>query len=112
MFQTNTASDLTGTTNFVLANMPAPIETIDLAQGRDKELKGDHRFETIACSQGRLWITQQGDANDYIIDEGEAFVITRRGKLIIRALKDSSFGISPSINQTAKVGRFRQLHFA
>ena len=39
----------------------------------------------IRARQGDLWITQSGDADDYVVHAGERFVADRSGKMVISA---------------------------
>jgi hypothetical protein len=39
----------------------------------------------VAVQSGRVWLTQTGDANDYIVDAGERHVLARRGRVVIEA---------------------------
>ncbi len=44
----------------------------------------------IRCLEGILWVTQEGDPRDYILEPGETFVTHRKGKVVLQALKHSS----------------------
>ena len=37
--------------------------------------------------QGALWITQEGDLRDHVIEAGEMFLISQPGKVVIMALR-------------------------
>jgi hypothetical protein len=39
----------------------------------------------IAVQSGRVWLTQTGDAIDYIVAAGERHVVTRGGRVVIEA---------------------------
>jgi hypothetical protein len=57
-------------------------------------IDGDRRGDVIHCSYGTLWITQEGDLKDYILDAGQDFWVTRSGTVIVQALDDSKFQYS------------------
>jgi Protein of unknown function (DUF2917) len=40
----------------------------------------------VKCLRGALWITQSGDHEDIIIDDGESFVLDRQGLSLVNAL--------------------------
>jgi hypothetical protein len=40
--------------------------------------------------EGVLWITQEGDANDYLVGAGETFVCTRAGRVVVESLAGDS----------------------
>jgi len=53
-----------------------------------------HRVRTdrdLACIAGLLWITFDGDRNDYILREGERLPSENRKRAVIYALRDSTF---------------------
>jgi hypothetical protein len=52
-------------------------ELMDLGKG----LRGT----SIACRDGRCWITQEGDSRDHILRTGESFTIKASGRLIVTA---------------------------
>lgn len=54
-------------------------------------IDGDARSLTVSCQMGKLWVTQAGDPNDYIVRPGENFIITRKGKIAVTALDDARF---------------------
>ena len=57
-------------------------------------IDGDRRGDVIRCLYGTLWITQEGDLKDYILDAGQEFWVTRSGTVIVQALDDSKFQFS------------------
>ena len=57
-------------------------------------IDGDRRGDVIHCLFGTLWLTQEGDLKDYILDAGQEFWVTRSGTVIVQALDDSKFQFS------------------
>ncbi len=45
----------------------------------------------LECLTGVLWITQDGDHRDVILEAGEAFTFDRSGDALISALADSRY---------------------
>ncbi len=39
----------------------------------------------IAVQSGRIWLTQTGDANDYVVEAGQRHVVTRGGRVVIES---------------------------
>ncbi len=40
----------------------------------------------IVCRKGTLWITQEGDSRDYVLNAGDCFFVTRPGLVLIESL--------------------------
>ncbi len=66
-----------------------------LTDGDLLKLEGDHRLTTILCVEGRLWITQPGDASDYILQKGMQFIINRPGAVLIQGQPEGRFEMVP-----------------
>ena len=49
-------------------------------------LDGDARGVKISCRDGRLWLTQQGDRTDHLLQDGDSFVVDRPGRVMVMAL--------------------------
>ncbi len=43
----------------------------------------------VTCLEGCLWVTQEGDRNDYVLRKGETFRSAARGVLYIQSLCQS-----------------------
>ena len=39
----------------------------------------------IAVQSGRVWLTQSGDANDYIVEAGQRHVVVRGGRVVVES---------------------------
>jgi len=39
----------------------------------------------IAVHSGRVWLTQSGDANDYLVDAGHRHVLSRGGRVVVES---------------------------
>lgn len=49
---------------------------------------------TIACLQGALWITQDGNRNDVVLEAGASFEVIDAGKVLVLALRNARFSLS------------------
>ena len=96
---------------FVLANMPEPDDLIHLNHRQEYSLTGDHRYQSIVCISGSVWVTQENDVQDYLLQDDEVFIITSRGRVIVRALADSTIGLSPKIEKRSMGSRVRHSVF-
>lgn len=43
----------------------------------------------IRCLKGTLWITQEGDGRDHVIQRGDVFLPERMGSLVVQAIEKS-----------------------
>jgi len=68
-----------------------PPADIFLSEGQVWRMEGDLRGEAIHCEKGELWITQQGDLNDYFVKAGERFWVTRPGLVLVEAMQSARF---------------------
>lgn len=49
---------------------------------------------TLFCDNGVLWVTQAGDRQDYILHPGQAMTVSKRGKVLIEAMRDADFHLA------------------
>ena len=67
---------------------------ITLAKYKLWTMDGDRRGDVITCLNGTLWITQEGDLKDYVVETGRSFWVTRPGTVVVQALDNSQFKYS------------------
>jgi len=48
----------------------------------------------LSCDTGVLWVTQAGDNHDYVLLPGQKMTVTKRGKVLIEAMRDADFHIA------------------
>ena len=53
----------------------------------------DRLGERIDCLGGRLWITQDGDQRDVVLEPGESFELDRPGLALVSALSDARLAV-------------------
>jgi hypothetical protein len=93
---------------FYLSNLSTPDKIVDLADGQGWGLKGKRRQQTLFCLQGRVWVTQEGDIRDYVLEEGDAFLVTLPGWVMVRAFTPARIGYAERLMPEAFKGRFSQ----
>lgn len=59
-----------------------------LAQGSLLKLR-DARGRGVAVFSGRLWVTQEGDLRDLVVEAGDSVRFDRAGLVVIQALADT-----------------------
>ncbi len=70
------------------------LTDISLAKYKTWSIEGDRRGDVITCLNGTLWITQEGDFRDYVLETGRSFWVTRPGTVVLQALDNSHFKYS------------------
>jgi hypothetical protein len=80
------------TLNLIFSNLGRPDAAIDLAAGQCWRISGDCCRQAVICHEGQVWITQAHDVKDYILEKGDAFMITMRGQVLVQALTFSRIG--------------------
>ena len=67
--------------------MAAPLDTPVYLKERESLRIADGAGREVKCLRGALWITQEGDREDRLIDSGESFVLNRPGLSLVTALR-------------------------
>ena len=70
------------------------LTEITVAKHKMWSIEGDRRGDVISCLHGILWITQEGDLKDYVVEAGRYFWVTKPGTVLVQALDDSQFRYS------------------
>ncbi len=80
-----------------MLNVKASLRTmtdISLPKYQTWSIEGDRRGDVITCLNGTLWVTQEGDFKDYVLESGRSFWVTRPGEVVVQALDHSHFKYS------------------
>ena len=64
--------------------------SLTLAKGRVRHLHAE-AGRRIECLSGSIWITQDGDLRDVVLETGEAFEFEHRGNALVSAFADSRY---------------------
>ena len=40
----------------------------------------------VLCTAGHLWLTQQGDPQDHLLEAGQTFTLNQRGTVLVQGL--------------------------
>ncbi len=81
---------------------------VDLEVGARWRARGDQRRRVILCCRGVVWITQERDVVDYVLQEGELFIVTLRGLVLVQAIEPASVTIiTPSSKARPYAGDYR-----
>lgn len=57
----------------------------------------DGRGSCVQCLSGTLWLTQQGEVRDIVLEAGDMAVIERNGTSIVFALSDARFVLTDEL---------------
>jgi hypothetical protein len=109
--QFNTATSDRSETRFIFSNLGAPDTVFDLAVGQGWGIKGKPGRQTLLCLQGNVWVTQECTIHDYVLNTGDAFLVTLPGLVMVRALNPARIGYSECLIPGPFAGRFEQTAF-
>ncbi len=70
------------------------LTDITLPKYKTWTIDGDRRGDVITCLNGALWVTQEGDLKDHVLETGRSFWVTRRGTVVVQALETAQFKYS------------------
>ncbi len=63
--------------------LDSPVLTLEAGQFLSLD---DARGTRIQAREGSLWITEEGEAQDFIVQAGESFVVRRAGRTLVQAM--------------------------
>lgn len=72
--------------NFSAGATLALADAVQLEKKQVHKLDYKHIGKTISCLRGRVWVTQEKDYNDYILEPGQEMKITSYGRVTVQAL--------------------------
>ncbi|HKB54194.1 MAG TPA: DUF2917 domain-containing protein [Ramlibacter sp.] len=58
-------------------------------------LLDDARGACVRCRAGSVWVTQERDRRDIVLEPGDSLVLERDGLTVVSALSDSSIDVQP-----------------
>ncbi|MEJ2262086.1 MAG: DUF2917 domain-containing protein [Anaerolineales bacterium] len=90
----------------VVRNLQKPITRLNLGSREVWRVDGDNRWRLIICHQGEIWITQAWDLRDYVLKEGDMFLVTLPGTVVVQALKEAEVEISASLKTKPYRGEY------
>jgi hypothetical protein len=86
---------------------------LDLAVGALWRARGDQRGRILLCQRGVVWITQERDVSDYLLQAGEAFIVTLPGLVLATALEPASVTVvTPGIRASRYAGAYPPFHYS
>lgn len=71
-----------------LDNWQMETDQFGLKKGEMWKSPDDFHILSINCTQGTVWITQTGDAEDHLLQPGEVFETLEEGLVIMQSLTD------------------------
>ena len=60
-----------------------------------------HKGLQVTAISGTVWLTQADDPRDIILARGQSFILDRKGRAVIYALKDAAIVVGPAGHVTA-----------
>ena len=80
-------------------NTPQHRELIPVAKGSLLSLGQGNQVE-IGCESGAVWITQDNDPRDVVLNAGERFVSDRSGTVLVYALQPTVLTANSLVERT------------
>ncbi|MBK7766120.1 MAG: DUF2917 domain-containing protein [Sulfuritalea sp.] len=62
---------------------------LDQALAKDQLLALPDGDATLLCLAGELWLTRNGDIEDYLLSPGQSFAVRRGDRAVVQALQPS-----------------------
>lgn len=50
--------------------------------------------KTVTCTSGRLWITQEGDPADYVLEPDESLVLSGAGRTVVGGIDEAAYRVA------------------
>ena len=72
----------------IVPQVQAPAET-DHSLAAHQILALPDKDLSVTCLAGQLWLTREGDAEDYILGAGQSLDVRRGERAIVQAIKDA-----------------------
>jgi hypothetical protein len=87
--------------------MPAEAALIMLAPRQLHDIP-DASGVTVTCRAGSVWLTVDGDPNDYILEAGESFALPGRGRVLVYALGAARIDLASDHSRKETIAMFRR----
>ena len=71
-----------------------PKTKIRMPRHAYQRMNGVKPGSTLFCYTGILWVTQSGDRQDYVLLPGQQMIVTKRGKVLVEAMRDADFYVT------------------
>ena len=71
-----------------------PVADMRLERKGLCRVRGRKHGPAVACLEGTVWITQAGDPRDHLLTAGEVFAVSRRGAVLVEAVRDARVQVS------------------
>lgn len=88
-------------------NADFPLAGSTLARGQLQGIN-DGRGLMVQCLGGRLWLTQQGELRDIVLEAGDEARIEHDGRTILCALHDSRYAVLVDLGASGAAARARR----
>ena len=69
---------------------------VGLSEGEVFSTRGDARGTRLEAVAGKFWVTQTGDAQDYLLRAGQTFVVSSPGKVVVMGIPKGSLRVKPA----------------
>jgi len=64
----------------------------------------------LACRQGTVWITIDGDSRDYVLERGQSFVVPPHARTLVYALADARVDLVACHSRNETIATLSRFH--
>jgi Protein of unknown function (DUF2917) len=64
----------------------------------------------LACSEGTVWVTLDGDLNDYILEAGDSFVTQEHRRALVYAIAPARISLEARNSRKPTMATFSRFH--
>ena len=69
----------------------------------------DSKGAGVQCLEGSVWITEEDDRNDVVLESGESHEIARKGRALVQAMGAARIAVVPAASAAGSSGKGLQL---
>ena len=79
---------------WLLPSQARPVLVRKVARGQTLVIERP-QGQRVVCVKGTLWVTQDNDDSDYVLEMSRSFITTRNDRVLVHALDDAWVRVGP-----------------
>ena len=69
----------------------------------------DSKGAGVQCLEGTVWITEENDRNDVVLESGASYQLAREGRALVQAMGAARIAVGPAPSAAGSSGKGLQL---